>query len=176
MSFENWLAVQTKANGELYSENTRSQYISALKAVSTQFADAIAPFTSVFEIANADPLEKAVAAIKSDVTYEEFNRSRGNGSLSAGLDLYNRFLLERKAEPTRDICYSTGYHSKFSRNRILFGAPGTGKSFTLNHEKDLLLADGGEYERVTFHPDYSYANLLVHISRCPVRTVMARTP
>lgn len=160
MSFKNWLAVQTKANGELYSENTRSQYISALKAVSTQFADAIAPFTSVFEIANADPLEKAVAAIKSDVTYEEFNRSRGNGSLSAGLDLYNRFLLERKAKPTRDICYSTGYHSKFSRNRILFGAPGTGKSFTLNHEKDLLLADGGEYERVTFHPDYSYANFV----------------
>lgn len=160
MSFKNWLAVQTKANGELYSENTRSQYISALKAVSTQFADAIAPFTSVFEIANADPLEKAVAAIKSDVTYEEFNRSRGNGSLSAGLDLYNRFLLERKAEPARDICYSTGYHSKFSRNRILFGAPGTGKSFTLNHEKDLLLADGGEYERVTFHPDYSYANFV----------------
>jgi len=160
MSFKNWLAVQTKANGELYSENTRSQYISALKAVSTQFADAIAPFTSVFEIANADPLEKAVAAIKSDVTYEEFNRSRGNGSLSAGLDLYNRFLLERKAEPTRDICYSTGYYSKFSRNRILFGAPGTGKSFTLNHEKDLLLADGGEYERVTFHPDYSYANFV----------------
>lgn len=160
MSFKNWLAVQTKANGELYSENTRSQYISALKAVSTQFADAIAPFTSVFEIANADPLEKAVAAIKSDVTYEEFNRSRGNGSLSAGLDLYNRFLLERKAEPTRDICYRTGYHSKFSRNRILFGAPGTGKSFTLNHEKDLLLADGGEYERVTFHPDYSYANFV----------------
>lgn len=160
MSFKNWLAVQTKANGELYSENTRSQYISALKAVSTQFADAIAPFTSVFEIADADPLEKAVAAIKSDVTYEEFNRSRGNGSLSAGLDLYNRFLLERKAEPTWDICYSTGYHSKFSRNRILFGAPGTGKSFTLNHEKDLLLADGGEYERVTFHPDYSYANFV----------------
>lgn len=160
MSFKNWLAVQTKANGELYSENTRSQYISALKAVSTQFADAIAPFTSVFEIADADPLEKAVAAIKSDVTYEEFNRSRGNGSLSAGLDLYNRFLLERKAEPNRDICYSTGYHSKFSRNRILFGAPGTGKSFTLNHEKDLLLADGGEYERVTFHPDYSYANFV----------------
>jgi len=160
MSFKNWLAVQTKANGELYSENTRSQYISALKAVSTQFADAIAPFTSVFEIADADPLEKAVAAIKSDVTYEEFNRSRGNGSLSAGLDLYIRFLLERKAEPTRDICYSTGYHSEFSRNRILFGAPGTGKSFTLNHEKDLLLADGGEYERVTFHPDYSYANFV----------------
>lgn len=59
-----------------------------------------------------------------------------------------------------DIRFSTGYQSEFPHNRILFGAPGTGKSFTLNHEKDLLLADGGEYERVTFHPDYSYANFV----------------
>lgn len=58
------------------------------------------------------------------------------------------------------IKFSTGYQSAFARNRILFGAPGTGKSFTLNHEKDALLTDGGEYERVTFHPDYSYANFV----------------
>lgn len=60
----------------------------------------------------------------------------------------------------QEIKFSTGYQSEFPRNRILFGAPGTGKSFTLNREKDLLLADGGEYERVTFHPDYSYANFV----------------
>lgn len=60
----------------------------------------------------------------------------------------------------QEIKFSTGYQCEFPRNRILFGAPGTGKSFTLNREKDLLLADGGEYERVTFHPDYSYANFV----------------
>ena len=60
----------------------------------------------------------------------------------------------------QEIKFSTGYQSEFPHNRILFGAPGTGKSFTLNREKDLLLADGGEYERVTFHPDYSYANFV----------------
>ena len=58
------------------------------------------------------------------------------------------------------IRFNTGYQSSFERNRILFGAPGTGKSFTLNREKDLLLTDGGECERVTFHPDYSYANFV----------------
>lgn len=65
------------------------------------------------------------------------------------------------------------YQSKFGRNRILFGAPGTGKSFTLNGDrKELLYGDRdvdeknidrslyGEYERVTFHPDYSYANFV----------------
>ncbi|GGL60258.1 AAA family ATPase [Sporolactobacillus putidus] len=56
--------------------------------------------------------------------------------------------------------FVTSYFSDFSRNRIIFGAPGTGKSFTLNKEKDELLANGGEYERVTFHPDYSYANFV----------------
>jgi len=52
------------------------------------------------------------------------------------------------------------YDSPFARNRILFGAPGTGKSFTLNGEAKKLLADGGYEERVTFHPDYSYANFV----------------
>lgn len=60
----------------------------------------------------------------------------------------------------QEIKFNTGYQSEFPRNRILFGAPGTGKSFTLNHERELLLTDGGEYERVTFHPDYSYANFV----------------
>lgn len=75
-------------------------------------------------------------------------------------DYYSEETTSAKAESSQDICYSTGYQSDYPRNRILFGAPGTGKSFTLNHEKNLLLADGGEYERVTFHPDYSYANFV----------------
>ena len=59
------------------------------------------------------------------------------------------------------LCYETKCDAKkFSRNRILFGAPGTGKSFTLNKEAKELLADGGHEERVTFHPDYSYANFV----------------
>lgn len=56
--------------------------------------------------------------------------------------------------------FSTGFHSHFSRNRILFGAPGTGKSSQINKEVNKLIANGGAYERVTFHPDYSYANFV----------------
>ena len=67
---------------------------------------------------------------------------------------------EPPAEQLRPVSFFTGLASDQPRNRILFGAPGTGKSYTLNCEKDLLLADGGEYERVTFHPDYSYANFV----------------
>ncbi|USI64561.1 AAA family ATPase [Lactococcus petauri] len=60
------------------------------------------------------------------------------------------------------------FECNFSRNRIIFGAPGTGKSYTFNKEsigsddnqEDYLLKNGGEYERVTFHPDYSYAQFV----------------
>lgn len=158
-AFRVWFAELEKDNGEHYSENTQNQYTSALKVVGLTFADAIKPFSSVFEIDDLGTFERTVSAITADNGFEEFNRNRGNGSLSAGLDLYKRFLIER-AEQIPNVCYSTGYQSAFPRNRILFGAPGTGKSFTLNHEKDILLADGGEYERVTFHPDYSYANFV----------------
>ena len=49
---------------------------------------------------------------------------------------------------------------QYKRNRIVFGAPGTGKSFKLNVEKDQLVQSEEQYERVTFHPDYTYANFV----------------
>lgn len=398
-AFKKWFARQLKENGEPYSDNTRNQYIGAIKAVPASFNDAIAPLGSVFEVDDQIVFERVTNAIKAAPNFDEFNKARGNGSLSAALDMYGRFLSERdedmddmftpewfrekaaeyptlddeakqlladfqdkfnpdylaslsgtdmlntiflnavdadnvcrvlefspqikdtfgsikggnaykyglyystkghwmtgshqkprqltedeaievgaklrdhlvagaeaiknygplttiedykklhkiltevtggdiervwflkyyqmlypelfatnysdyaqrtvlnaigeekekyalvrmgqirfyankcgisnvmfnkifweyyseeavaaqKNEPSQDVCFSTGYHSDFARNRILFGAPGTGKSFTLNKEKDTLLADGGEYERVTFHPDYSYANFV----------------
>lgn len=49
----------------------------------------------------------------------------------------------------------------FQHNRIIFGAPGTGKSYLLNQEKNFLLSKyHGESERVTFYPSYSYANFV----------------
>ena len=61
---------------------------------------------------------------------------------------------------TNDVIFETAYASLYMQNRILFGAPGTGKSFMLNEEAKKLLKDGGCEERVTFHPDYSYANFV----------------
>lgn len=67
---------------------------------------------------------------------------------------------ERKASSDK-INFYTGYQSGFPRNRIIFGAPGTGKSHALNKEKNELLGEASpNYERVTFHPNYSYANFV----------------
>lgn len=80
------------------------------------------------------------------------------------LYLYKQIFYNKKFESGdkyMSIKYETGLQTKYEHNRILFGAPGTGKSHTLNEEKnDLLGTDSKNYERVTFHPDYSYANFV----------------
>ena len=48
----------------------------------------------------------------------------------------------------------------YNQNMIYFGAPGTGKSYTLNKDMEELISDDDNYERVTFHPDYSYAHFV----------------
>lgn len=60
------------------------------------------------------------------------------------------------------LCFNTNIDSKFEdRNRIIFGAPGTGKSYGLKKDCEELLSDTtGTYERVTFHPDYSYSQFV----------------
>ena len=58
--------------------------------------------------------------------------------------------------------FKSWLQNSLSRNQIVFGAPGTGKSFKINEDRKKLLglrADE-DYERVTFHPDYSYANFV----------------
>lgn len=61
-----------------------------------------------------------------------------------------------------ELIFNTELKSDKARNWIIFGAPGTGKSFMLNKERKNLLGEDNEadYERVTFHPDYSYANFV----------------
>lgn len=57
--------------------------------------------------------------------------------------------------------YNTELSVRNERNRIVFGAPGTGKSFRLKSDcEDLMEKTSGTYERVTFHPDYSYSQFV----------------
>lgn len=46
------------------------------------------------------------------------------------------------------------------RNRILYGAPGTGKSHRLDSEVNEHFGNDALHERVTFHPDYTYGQLV----------------
>ncbi len=46
----------------------------------------------------------------------------------------------------------------YPRNLIVFGAPGTGKSHLLENRRSICAFRS--YERVTFHPDYTYASFV----------------
>lgn len=60
-----------------------------------------------------------------------------------------------------ELIYNTKIETKYERNRIVFGAPGTGKSYELKEDcEDLLKDTKDNYERVTFHPDYSYSQFV----------------
>lgn len=79
--------------------------------------------------------------------------------------LIDESLIELDEPETNDedssqsVAIDDEYLSKLSRNRILFGAPGTGKSYKLNEDREKCFADDN-YERVTFHPNYSYAQFV----------------
>ena len=58
--------------------------------------------------------------------------------------------------------YDTTVSIPYDNNRIVFGAPGTGKSFNLQRDFEEVkkIYAGAEVERVTFHPDYTYAQFV----------------
>lgn len=61
----------------------------------------------------------------------------------------------------KEINFYTGVKSEYSHNRIVFGAPGTGKSYRLKNDCRKILAETtGGYERVTFHPDYTFSQFV----------------
>lgn len=58
------------------------------------------------------------------------------------------------------VNYYTDLKNQFKWNRIIFGAPGTGKSYQLEKDRKEILKRGGDYERVTFHPNYTYSQFV----------------
>lgn len=111
---------------------------------------------------NVEEYDKLIKTIISSSKYNEVNLSQ-NYTLSTALDNFKKFIeqLSVSCKVDKKLNYKTGIKKGFPFNRIVFGAPGTGKSYQLNKDKDdLLNICSNNYERVTFHPDYSYANFV----------------
>ncbi len=155
--FRTWMRSQlNEKNGERYSSNTIASYISQMERGYAEF-EKYHGYNSVFYIQDLDSFEKYIDYLFHVEGFDAFDKSAGNRACSNGLKKYGQFLREEN-KPV----FNTALISDQARNRIVFGAPGTGKSFTINKERTKLLGEGNEtdYERVTFHPDYSYANFV----------------
>lgn len=115
----------------------------------------ISPISTLLNMPQNDSnfIARVVSRTTEDTDFREAFKQAVDREWSIGAEETN--ILQ-------NISYNTGYQSNYPCNRILFGAPGTGKSFTLNKDARGLVGVGneGDYERVTFHPDYSYANFV----------------
>lgn len=84
---------------------------------------------------------------KEGYYFDEKNKDEVN-ILPLSFSMPNREFDDLKPIPNME-------DDDLKHNIIYFGAPGTGKSYNLNKDMESLTDN---YERVTFHPDYSYAN------------------
>lgn len=70
-------------------------------------------------------------------------------------------LRDISSQRLKEYVFFDRYYDQ-PRNLIFFGAPGTGKSHTLNRRVEDIIGKNNLnlYERVTFHPEYSYSNFV----------------
>lgn len=158
--FSAWLNGLKKADGtRLYAETYCYKIVKIANKVDELFE--FLPFERIYEITDYNEFSAALDVIKSHPDFKEINRGNSNGTISAMLSLYGKFL-QFSAMTQEKIRFETPYkNSKFAMNRIVFGAPGTGKSHTLNEDvQGLVNSENASFERVTFHPEYSYSSFV----------------
>lgn len=85
--FKEWMGKQIKPNGQPYSKNTINDYLVALRLVSREMS-----VTPIFNIYDINVFDEVALEIKNNPRYKEINDKLGNGSLSAGLIAYRKFL------------------------------------------------------------------------------------
>ncbi|MFW6015968.1 MAG: AAA family ATPase [bacterium] len=83
---------------------------------------------------------------------EEYNKRVSNY-----FDLININLDEIDVEDGNEEPKTYDTEIEKPHNRIIYGAPGTGKSHTLEQQRKIF---GENFSRVTFHPEYSYAQFV----------------
>lgn len=134
-AFKAWLR-----EGEL-KDKTISNYISGINKICNEFKEDILELKPV-------EFEKFYNEIKENNEFQKINQ-QSNRTLSSALLKYREFInLE-------NVCFSLNK----AHNRIVFGAPGTGKSYKINKEiKENNLKKLSK--RVTFHPNYTYSQFV----------------
>ena len=79
--------------------------------------------------------------------------------------LSKEHVHQMELEETEETIEELSEDIDYPYNRIIFGAPGTGKSHKLNIDKKVF---GDRYERVTFHPNYSYSKFVGTYKPVPI--------
>lgn len=164
------LFIRDKNFGLMVSQVNPTAAYSCIKTISE-----ISMHFDAFDDCYGEPNEETVKAVITSpawARYYDSARLPKEALTALGVELddapipghpFENYSFEVSTDPDNDysLRYHTGLKSEYPRNRILFGAPGTGKSYKLNADKDkLLVSDASVFERVTFHPEYSYSQFV----------------
>lgn len=151
--FRYWMQLQVKPEwdsdaGNSYNEKTIDSYIRYIETTPLPMVEE----HSVFYTTDIGQINIAMNELEKE--------SENNGGQRRAVKKYIQYLIDSEDDYMKPI-YNTDIDADYERNRIVFGAPGTGKSFELKNDCHKLMMDtAGTYERVTFHPDYSYSRFV----------------
>ena len=87
----------------------------------------------------------------------DINETEKIFTLDIKFNAIEQTIGSKDIEPPEDKGKDPIINIDFSHNRIVFGAPGTGKSYRLEEDRKKF---GDNFERVTFHPNYSYSQFV----------------
>src|SRR5690606_23833690 len=100
-------------------------------------------------------IQKGILDIKEGTEYDDL------ASYVANIEGHDRkdreTFIGRCATKTRRVVTSDSNIPDLKHDLLLYGAPGTGKSYTLEERSASF---GSRKKRVTFYPDYSYAKFV----------------
>ena len=140
--------VDEDAREKDYANNRKVEWLKSIDRdkLPKVFKSALAATRSIFSL-NA---YKTIILELLEKEYVEYDEEEGE----------EEEIMEEQ-RPYIELNFTTNIECDYERNRIVFGAPGTGKSFQMEEDRKTVLATlGGGYERVTFHPDYTYSSFV----------------
>ena len=110
---------------------------------------------SILDFDDAEEFNTIVERLETLPKYIEYN-DRGKNQYSNAVAFYLCFLNAKKLFVDTQITPNDGIEStKVSLQQIYYGAPGTGKSHTINEK-----TEGESVIRTTFHPDSDYSTFV----------------
>ena len=143
---------------ENVAKSTRSNYLRYIQV--DKHITRIKGLTNfnIFSITSVAELDDIIELLKSDPTYLEEDKKRGQHSICA-LNKYREFLCTLPQNAGTATISSMNIQSPIPPLQIIyFGAPGSGKSHKV--AEDLAGIGRANIFRTTFHPDYDYASFV----------------
>lgn len=112
------------------------------------------PDKSILDFDDPVEFESIINKLKNLSIFVKYNK-QGNNQYSNTIEYYLRFLKAKKMFSKKEDSISDKKVSIFPLQQIFYGAPGTGKSHTINEQ-----TKGESVIRTTFHPDSDYSTFI----------------